>query len=182
MEPESKSIKRWRTSLSSHASSSQHIKNRVEFWKVLPLEFRGASLCWSAIFQAPSYVRGQPMYLLATSRVSVDGKMAIGAWLPVGRGVKASTVVGVVGLLQFWPSSALLTNLTKLGAGLAQVSWWPKATTVHWTTMMTEEWGKYSMSEYTFWDQNSLKHYFSSYQGKMSGDGYIDLILSISLF
>lgn len=41
------------------------------------------------------------MYLLLTDRVSIVGKMSIGAWLAIGRWVKASTVVGVEGLLQF---------------------------------------------------------------------------------
>lgn len=153
MKPESKRRKRRRKSLSSRASSSRHIKKtRAELWKLLPLQFRGASLCRSAIFQAPSYVGGQATDLLTSSGVSVDGKVAIGARLPAGRGVKGSAVVGVVGLLQFRPSGALLTDLTKLGAGLAQVSWRPKATTVGWTTMATEEWGKYSVSEYICWD------------------------------
>lgn len=61
------------------------------------------------------------MYLTAI-RVSVGGKMAVGARLSIDRGVKASIVERVEGLLQFRPSSALLTSLTQLGAGLTQVS------------------------------------------------------------
>lgn len=106
-------------------------------YKTLPLEFREPSFSWSVIFQAPTYFLWQPRNIrLADSRVSICGKMSICAWLSICGGVKASAVVGVEGLLQFWPSRALLASLTKLGAGLAQVSWWPKATTFHWTTMV----------------------------------------------
>lgn len=42
------------------------------------------------------------MYLLLTDiSVTIGGKMSIGVWLPIGGGVKASTVVRVEGLLQF---------------------------------------------------------------------------------
>lgn len=42
------------------------------------------------------------MYILLTeSRVSVGGKMSIGASLTIDGGLKAGTVVGMVGLLQF---------------------------------------------------------------------------------
>lgn len=62
------------------------------------------------------------MYLLlAVSGMSIGSQMAVGVWLPVGGGAKTGIVIGVEGLLQFRPSGALLTGLTQLGAGLAQV-------------------------------------------------------------
>lgn len=56
------------------------------------------------------------MYLLLT----VSG-MSVGCQMAIGGGVKTSIVIGVKGLLHFRPSGALLTSLTQLGAGLAQV-------------------------------------------------------------
>lgn len=95
-----------------HHSTQKTGKSRSQH---VPQEFRGASLCRRVLFQAQSDLRRQPMYLTAI-------RVSVGARLSIDRGVKASIVERVEGLLQFRPSGALLTSLTQLGAGLTQVS------------------------------------------------------------
>lgn len=87
----------------------------------VPQEFGGCFLWWGFIFQATfQFWRRAKNLLLVNPGVSVS--VSIGAWLPtIGGRVKTSAVVGMKGLLQLRASSALLTGLTELGTGLAQV-------------------------------------------------------------